>query len=124
MLTNDVWCVKCCSGMHRGGALFATGASELSIEGVHFTRLGGNAVMLSEYVRNTSFHSCEFSWVGDSGIGQMGSVKVSVLLTSDFIPRLSFQSLTGIDGIHAVRPNGHPVAGVIGPNGRDRWRAS
>ena len=68
--------------MHRGGAVLATGVSALSIEGVHFTRLGGNAVMLSEYARDTSFHGCEFSWIGDSGIGQMGSVKSTAPATA------------------------------------------
>ena len=62
--------------MHRGGAVFATGVTGLQVESVHFTRLGGNAVMLSEYARDSSFTGCEFSWIGDSGIGQMGSVKV------------------------------------------------
>ena len=52
--------------MHRGGAVFATGVSGLTFDGVHFERLGGNAVMLSEFTRDTSFTACEFSWIGAS----------------------------------------------------------
>ena len=59
--------------MHRGGALFVTFARNLSVSNVHFTRLGGNAVLLSDAVRNASFESSEFSWwIGDNGILQMG----------------------------------------------------
>ena len=89
--------------MHRGGAVLATGVSALSIEGVHFTRLGGNAVMLSEYARDTSFHGCEFSWIGDSGIGQMGSVKFD--RTGDRSP----ESLDLMDATDGEHPEGTTV---------------
>eukprot|EP01051_Picozoa_sp_SAG22_P001404 SAG22_NODE_54_length_23787_cov_12.917511_17_plen_101_part_00 len=41
--------------MHRGGAVFVTDASGLHVEGCHFTRTGGNAVMLSDRVRAARF---------------------------------------------------------------------
>ena len=93
--------------MHRGGAVFATGVSGLTVERVHFTQLGGNAVMLSEYARETTFHSCEFSWIGDSGISQLGSVKFD--RTHDKSPE-STDLLDGTDGEH---PHGTTVQGCV-----------
>ena len=93
--------------MHRGGALFVTGASDLSIERVHFTRLGGNAVMLSEYVRDSTFQKCEFSWIGDSGIGQMGSVKF------DRTGNRSPESLDLMDATDGEHPEGTTVQSCV-----------
>jgi hypothetical protein len=61
--------------MHRGGAVFARGVVDLVVEGCHFTSLGGNALTLSELARDTLITDSEFSWIGDSGITQLGSVK-------------------------------------------------
>lgn len=61
--------------MHRGGAVFAQGVSGLTVDGCHFHRLGGNGLMLSEYAFQTKILRSEFSWIGDSAVSQMGSVK-------------------------------------------------
>ena len=60
--------------MHRGGSVFAQGVSGLVVEGCHFNRLGGNALTLSEYAYESKILDSEFSWIGDSGISQLGSV--------------------------------------------------
>ena len=83
--------------MHRGGALFARYAENLTVSNVHFTRLGGNAVMLSEWVRHASFTGCEFSWIGDNGISQMGSVKFD--RTGD---TTNNDLMDGTDGMHPI----------------------
>eukprot|EP01046_Picozoa_sp_COSAG06_P050401 COSAG06_NODE_7974_length_2314_cov_3.632957_2_plen_146_part_00 len=93
--------------MHRGGALFATGVSGLTVEGVHFTRLGGNAVMLSEYSRDSSFVGSEFSWIGDSAIAQMGSVKF------DRTHNMSPASLDLMDATDGEHPEGTAVEGCV-----------
>ena len=61
--------------MHRGGAVCATGTTNLAVEQCHFDRLGGNALMLSNRNRGATITATEFSWIGDNAIAQMGSVK-------------------------------------------------
>ena len=93
--------------MHRGGAVFATFARNLSVTNVHFTRLGGNAVTLSEWVRDASFVGSEFSWIGDNGILQLGSVRFD--RSGDKDP-YSNDLMDGADGMHPV---GTSVKGCI-----------
>ena len=86
--------------MH-GGALFVTLARNLYVTDVHLTRLGGNAVALSEMVRDASFacSESEFSWIGDNGILQLGSVRFDRTLD---MSEGSNDLMDGSDGMHPI----------------------
>lgn len=50
--------------MQRMAAVFLEGTELLDINACTFTRLDGNAVMLSGYHRNATIRNCDFSWTG------------------------------------------------------------
>lgn len=93
--------------MHRGGGVFATGSEGLRVEACHFDRLGGNALMISEYARDTTITDSEFSWIGDSGISQMGSVKY------DRSGNRSPESNDLMDATDGMHPEGTRVQGCV-----------
>ena len=55
-------------GLARVGAITIEGAEGVSITASTFTRLDGNAVLLSGYVRDVTVDSCEFVWLGESAV--------------------------------------------------------
>jgi hypothetical protein len=59
-------------GLSRMGAIFANGASGLTIADNNFVRLDGNAIFLSGWNRNTSILRNEFSWIGESAVASWG----------------------------------------------------
>ena len=53
--------------IHRGGAVFATGVKDLVIDSCMFEQLGGNALFISNYARNTVVYVCfDFSVLAES----------------------------------------------------------
>ena len=71
-------CVCCRShlppdwALHRGGALVIEGAEGVAVEGCTFTRVDGNAVMLSGYTRDVLLADNDFSWLGDCAMAAWG----------------------------------------------------
>ena len=63
--------------MHRGGALFLQGASNVSLSQLSFDQLEGNAVTLSNFVVGCSVVDCDFWRTGDSAVVAVGSTKLS-----------------------------------------------
>lgn len=55
-------------GLARIGAITVEGAEGVSITGSTFTRLDGNAIVLSGYVRGATIDSNEFVWLGESAV--------------------------------------------------------
>ena len=58
---------------HRGAAVFVEGAVAPTIRDCRFVRVDGNAVFLSNFVRNASITDSEFAFTGDNGITMIGS---------------------------------------------------
>jgi hypothetical protein len=59
-------------GLSRMGAILIENAQSVSVTGSLFTRLDGNAIFLSGYVRDTLIDSNEFVWIGESGVASWG----------------------------------------------------
>ena len=93
--------------MHRGGAVAVTGVEGMRVTNCHFDRLGGNAMLVSEYARDTRITGSEFSWIGDNAISQMGSVKYDRSL--DKSPD-STDLMDATDGMH---PEGTSVQSCV-----------
>lgn len=72
--------------IHRGGTLFAEGVERLVVDQCRFLRVGGNAVFLSGYSRNTSITRCEMAFVGDSAIATVGRINLNDGYSVDTFP--------------------------------------
>ena len=59
--------------IHRGGAVFVDGASEVCIDGNHFDQVDGNGIFFSRFVRNSSIKLNTMTDIGDSGILVVGA---------------------------------------------------
>ena len=62
--------------IHRGGAVFVEGADGLTVQKCRFDSTGGNALFLSNYIRNAVVEDSEFKYTGDSAIAAVGSVEL------------------------------------------------
>ena len=62
--------------IHRNGALFIEGAEIVTVDNCLFINIGGNALFLSNYIRNAVVSNNEFVWIGDSAIAAIGSSKL------------------------------------------------
>jgi len=56
----------------RVGAISVEGAANLTLQGLTFTRLDGNAVSLNGWTRDVSIVGCEFAWLGESAVASWG----------------------------------------------------
>lgn len=64
------------ASVHRSGTVFIEGAENITISNCLFYAVGGNALTLSNYVRNTLVLKNEFVWSGDSAIILLGSANL------------------------------------------------
>ena len=62
--------------IHRNGALFIEGAQNIAVDNCLFSNIGGNALFLSNFIRNAIISNNEFVWIGDSAIAAIGSSKL------------------------------------------------
>ena len=67
--------------IHRGAAVFLDGVQNINITDCSFRQMGGNALMLSNYVRNCVIARNEFSEIGDSAIAALGSTQTEMMLS-------------------------------------------
>jgi hypothetical protein len=58
--------------LHRGGALFVTGAENIHVDNCTFVRLDGNAIFLSGYSRQIAVTRSEFAYIGENAIATWG----------------------------------------------------
>jgi hypothetical protein len=56
----------------RVGALTVEGAAGLTLRGLNFTRLDGNAVSINGWNRDINIVGCEFAWLGESAVASWG----------------------------------------------------
>jgi len=59
-------------GLQRSGAVFMEGTESSGVDSCTFSRLDGNAVMISGYNRNATVTKSEFVWIGDNCIAAWG----------------------------------------------------
>ena len=73
---------ECPSGgdwsIHRGAAVFVEDSSDITIEGLTFDQVSGNALMFSNEVMDSTVRKCLFKEVGDSAISMLGSTQQMV----------------------------------------------
>ena len=62
--------------IHRGGTVFVEGVDGFTIQQCLFDSPGGNALFLSNYIRNAIIEANEFKYVGDSAIAAVGSTEL------------------------------------------------
>ena len=80
--------------IHRSGTVFVEGAKNFVIRNCTFDSPGGNALMLSNYIRDSVVEDNEFVWVGDSAIVLLGSTNL-------------------IDGTSGDQPRGTKILGNL-----------
>ena len=80
--------------IHRGGAIFVEGVDGFLLQNCLFHSPGGNAVFLSNYVRNAVIERNEFVYVGDSAIAAVGTAEL-------------------IDGTLGYQPRGTQIIGNL-----------
>ena len=74
--------------IHRGGAVFLDGAENIDIVNCTFDQTGGNAVFLSNHVKNCTVMGNEFRFTGDSAIAAVGtSASIDGTTTSQYPSR-------------------------------------
>lgn len=61
--------------IHRGGAVFADGTRECSVEDCWFDAIGGNGVFVNNYNRDFTVSGCKFTETGDSAICFVGDLE-------------------------------------------------
>jgi len=62
--------------VHRGGAIFVERAEHILVQNCLFDSPGGNALFLSNYVRDAVIEGNEFVWVGDNAIVAVGTTNL------------------------------------------------
>mmetsp|Transcript_19072 Transcript_19072/g.35127 ORF Transcript_19072/g.35127 Transcript_19072/m.35127 type:complete len:425 (+) Transcript_19072:873-2147(+) len=75
--------------LHRGGAVHLHGTENVTISDCLFSRLDGNAIMLSGYNRYATVTRSEFSWIGDGAMATWGETKRGYDATGGAQPRHS-----------------------------------
>lgn len=58
--------------IHRGGALFVEGSSNITVDNCIFRRLDGSAIFLSRRTRNVTIRRSTFEWLGENAIATWG----------------------------------------------------
>ena len=58
--------------LQRMAGIFIEGTESTTVDDCTFTRMDGNALMLSRYNRFATVSNCEFAWVGDSAMAGWG----------------------------------------------------
>lgn len=61
--------------IHRGGAVFAEGTRDCSIQNCWFDAVGGNAIFVNNFNRGFSVSGCKFTENGDSAICFVGDLE-------------------------------------------------
>ena len=61
--------------LHRGGAVYLENAVDVGFSGMSFDQVGGNGLVMSDYVRNCSVRASTFWRTGDSAVIMVGSTQ-------------------------------------------------
>merc|ERR1712054_649714 len=97
--------------LDRYGAAFLQGTESAVFEGCTFTRLDGNALMVSGYNRNATADGCDFSYLGGNAVAAWGYTNETATdpgrpgITLDNFPK------AGVDGTDGEHPRYTTVTG-------------
>lgn len=97
--------------LERYAAAFLQGTESAVFEGCTFTRLDGNALMVSGYNRNATADACDFSFVGGNAVAAWGFTNETATdpgrpgITLDNYPK------AGVDGTDGEHPRYTTVTG-------------
>lgn len=94
--------------IHRGGAVFAEGTRQCSIQDCWFDAVGGNGVFVNNYNREFSVTGCTFTESGDSAICFVGDLEQTNGLQRAF----PFECRANDNLVHDCGFYGKQVAGV------------
>lgn len=70
--------------MHRGGAVFLQGVTNITLSQLNFDQLEGNGVTFSNFVRDSEVSDCDFWRTGDSAVVALGSTRLSNGTASEY----------------------------------------
>ena len=74
--TDDVTSHSKDWAIHRGAAVFVENSINITVEGLTFDQVSGNAIMFSNAVKDSAIRKCTFNAVGDSAIAMLGSTQL------------------------------------------------
>ena len=94
--------------IHRGGAIFAEGTRDCSVEACWFDAVGGNAVFVNNHNRGFSVTGCKFTETGDSAICFVGDLEK----TNGTQRAFPFECQASNNLIHDCGFYGKQIAGV------------
>jgi hypothetical protein len=105
-----ITCLQPATGRYNGQEQCCLRAQKgFTFENNHVTRCDGNGLKVSNYNRNVSILSNEFSWIGDNAISQFGSM--SNCLYQNCSVKLPYAS--GLDGQAGNQPRYTRVVGNV-----------
>ena len=78
--------------IHRGGAVFVEGAANVTLDGLRFDQCDGNALFLSNAVRDCVVKDCDFWRTGDSAIAVVGSTRLMDGTANSFPAHNTFET--------------------------------
>ena len=94
--------------IHRGGAVFAEGTRNCSVENCWFDAVGGNAIFVNNFNREFSVSGCKFTETGDSAICFVGDLEK----TSGTQRAFPYECKAGNNLVHDCGFYGKQVAGI------------
>jgi hypothetical protein len=94
--------------IHRGGAVFAEGTRNCSIQDCWFDAVGGNGVFVNNYNRDFSITGCTFTETGDSAICFVGDLEK----TNGTGRAFPFECRASNNLIHDCGAFGKQIAGI------------
>jgi hypothetical protein len=94
--------------IHRGGAIFMEGAGNCTVKNCWFDAVGGNAVFLNNYNRDSVVTGCKFTETGDSAICFVGDVTK----TNGTQRQFPYQCHASNNLIHDCGVYGKQIAGI------------
>ena len=100
--------------LYRGGAVHLRGTEDVVIEGCSFEELGGNAVVVDSYNRDTVIRGNRFRENGASDVVFVGSF--AAVRDPAFSFRASARPLTEIDTVVGPKSEDYPADGLVEDN--------
>ncbi|GIZ09683.1 PDZ domain-containing protein [Flavobacterium sp. UMI-01] len=96
--------------MYRGGAFFLTGTENIKILDTEFDQVGGNAIFVNNYNRNTLIKGCHIHDTGASGVCFVGDPNA---VRNPLFEYQQTNDLSKIDRTPGPKTNNYPADAVV-----------
>lgn len=96
--------------IYRGGAFFLTGTEDIQILDTEFDQVGGNAIFVNNYNRNTLIKGCHIHDTGASGVCFVGDPNA---VRDPLFEYHETNDLSKIDRTPGPKTNNYPAEGVV-----------